>query len=95
MRLQCFLRDKWKCRGCGWQPDIVVTYRRFELGIMPPVIEILDELRRRFNDRRRHLHADHVVPIRVMPALALDLANLETLCSSCHSAKTLREQRIK
>lgn len=34
---------------------------------------------------------DHIIPIRQRPDLRLVAANLQALCSSCHSAKTWRE----
>ena len=37
------------------------------------------------------LHADHVKPL-VQGGEAWDLANLQTLCTTCHAAKTGRER---
>lgn len=37
------------------------------------------------------LECDHVVSIRRAPERAYDLENLQTLCISCHSAKTNAE----
>ncbi|MCA9312292.1 MAG: HNH endonuclease [Phycisphaerales bacterium] len=37
---------------------------------------------------------DHVVPIRAGGA-RLDQANLQALCKSCHSRKTVRDQRAR
>jgi 5-methylcytosine-specific restriction endonuclease McrA len=34
------------------------------------------------------LHADHILSRRLYPQLALDPANIQLLCSSCHSRKT-------
>lgn len=34
------------------------------------------------------LEVDHIKPLRSHPELAFDLANLQTLCIRCHSAKT-------
>ena len=34
------------------------------------------------------LEVDHINPVRVAPELAFDLANLQTLCPSCHTRKT-------
>ena len=36
-------------------------------------------------------HVDHVVPRRTEPARALDISNMQTLCASCHSRKTVME----
>ena len=38
-------------------------------------------------------HVDHIVPRVIAPDLALDWGNLQSLCVSCHSRKTNREQR--
>lgn len=35
-------------------------------------------------------HVDHVISREERPDLALSFANLETLCASCHSKKTIR-----
>jgi 5-methylcytosine-specific restriction enzyme A len=37
------------------------------------------------------LQVDHIKPLRSHPELAFDLANLQTLCIACHSAKTQTE----
>jgi 5-methylcytosine-specific restriction enzyme A len=37
------------------------------------------------------LNVDHIKPLRTHPELAFDLANLQTLCVPCHSAKTKTE----
>jgi hypothetical protein len=90
LRIFCFQRDGWRCVDCGWEPNIVVDFRQFELG-EAPTEQVLAELHDRFSRNERHLHADHEIPIRERPDLRLDLANLRTRCNSCHSAKTLRE----
>jgi 5-methylcytosine-specific restriction protein A len=36
--------------------------------------------------------ADHILPVRTHPALALDPSNLVARCGSCHSSRTSREQ---
>lgn len=40
---------------------------------------------------RTRLEVDHIKPVRSNPELGFDLSNLQTLCVSCHSAKTLEE----
>jgi 5-methylcytosine-specific restriction endonuclease McrA len=75
---------------CGWEPNVVADFRRFELG-PPPVARVLAELRERFSQGEKHLHADHQIPIEVRPDLRLVLDNLQTRCNSCHGAKTMRE----
>lgn len=37
------------------------------------------------------LEVDHVKPLRTDPDLAFELSNLQTLCITCHSAKTKAE----
>ena len=41
LRVQCFLRDEWRCRGCGWEPDVVRDCRLAD--IEAPPAEDLDE----------------------------------------------------
>ncbi len=36
-------------------------------------------------------HVDHIVSIEEAPERRLDPTNLQSLCASCHSAKTVRE----
>ncbi|MDJ1008660.1 MAG: HNH endonuclease signature motif containing protein [Paracoccaceae bacterium] len=36
----------------------------------------------------RHLQVDHIEPVRDAPERAFDPSNLQTLCRSCHAAKT-------
>ena len=67
-------------------------FRQFELG-PPPVDQVLAELRERFNQGEKHLHADHQIPIEKRPDLRLSLDNLRTRCNGCHGAKTMRELR--
>lgn len=98
LRVRCFVRDEWRCRRCGWEPDIFRLSREArETGLdtvsVPTPSRVLEELRWRFRQKERHLHADHTVPIRVAPELRHDLDNLQTLCSVCHSAKTLGERQ--
>jgi 5-methylcytosine-specific restriction endonuclease McrA len=70
---------------------VLQLYRRFGLGT-PPAAEVLEELRKRHNDRKKHLHADHIIAIEARPELRRELCNMQTLCDSCHAAKTLQEQ---
>ena len=65
-------------------------FRQFKLG-PPPVEQVLAELRERFSQGERHLHADHQIPIVVRPDLRLDLDNLRTRCNTCHNRKTRLE----
>lgn len=40
---------------------------------------------------RGRLEVDHIEPVRTAPKRAYDPANLQVLCSQCHSSKTRRE----
>lgn len=40
---------------------------------------------------RARLQVDHVLPVRTHRELAFELTNLQTLCGTCHGAKTRRE----
>lgn len=40
---------------------------------------------------RGRLEVDHIKPVRTHPELAFDLANLQSLCPTCHSRKTRLE----
>ncbi len=91
LRIQCFERDGFRCLVCGWEPEVVQAFREANLPL-PPTGEILDFLRREFAAKRRHLHADHEIPIEKRPDLRLDLDNLKTMCSVCHGGKTRRER---
>ena len=43
--------------------------------------------------KREDLHLDHVIPVVVDIAKALDRANLKPVCEACHRLKTNREQQ--
>ena len=94
LRIQCFVRDKWRCGACGWEPLVVETFRLADLGAVA-VDAVLDELRRAKLAGERHLHMDHVLPITTHPGLRLDLSNVQTLCDSCHRRKTLKENGLR
>ena len=89
LRIQCFERDEWRCVACSWEPKIVQEFKF--CGLDAPTDKILDQLRVAFGRNERHLHADHIQRIEVRPDLASDLSNMQTLCNSCHSVKTLAE----
>lgn len=44
---------------------------------------------------RGRLEVDHIKPVRTHPELAFDLANLQTLCGSCHARKTIVETGLR
>ena len=50
-------------------------------GLEILVDSALEELRAAFAAGERHLHMDHVVPIKDRQDLRLDLGNVQTLCS--------------
>lgn len=89
-RIECFERDQWRCRKCGWEPRIVEEFRNQGLGL-PPTETILAELRLAFARGERHLHADHRMTIEAHPELSESLGNYQTLCDRCHRIKTLDE----
>src|SRR5690625_2203900 len=41
--------------------------------------------------RKGRLEVDHIEPVRLAPEKSFDPANLQTLCSRCHSKKTREE----
>lgn len=90
LRVQCFLRDAWRCVECGWRPPIVEQFSEFGLGV-PPTEAVLAELTELHRRGERHLDADHEIPISDRPELRLSLDNYRTRCDRCHKAKTLRE----
>ena len=95
LRIQCFQRDEWRCRGCGWEPDVVRDCRLAGIEA-PPAEVVLEELRRANVAGERHIHADHTVPIegRNDPQ-RLDLDNVQTLCDTCHRRKTMKEKGLR
>ena len=92
LRVLCFQRDEWRCRECGWEPDVVRDCRLADVEVAPADV-VLDELRRAKLAGERHLHADHVLPIATRPGLRLGLGNVQTLCSLCHARKTMAERQ--
>jgi 5-methylcytosine-specific restriction endonuclease McrA len=91
--LLCFQRDDWRCRGCGWEPDVVRDCRLADVDA-PPAHVVLEELRRAKLAGERHLHMDHILPIATHPDLRLELDNAQTLCDWCHRRKTLKENGL-
>lgn len=45
--------------------------------------------------RAGRLEADHIEPLKTWPGCPYDTANIQTLCRSCHIAKTAAENRPK
>ena len=77
------MANGFKYQGARWQ-----RLRRLHLSIEP-----LCRACKRLGYSVTAQHVDHVVPIAQAPALAYDLANLQSLCVSCHSVKTQTEDR--
>ena len=46
-----------------------------------------------FNMTKAGYHVDHVIPHRGNRKMFFDASNLQSLCQSCHSFKTVEEQR--
>jgi 5-methylcytosine-specific restriction protein A len=90
LRVLCFIRDQWKCVDCGWEPELVVVFRDAQMSA-PTTPQILEDLRLAYAQGKRHLHADHEIPIEERPDLQSDLDNYRTRCDHCHNAKTARE----
>jgi len=44
---------------------------------------------------RGRLEVDHIQPVRDAPELSFALSNLQTLCVSCHSKKTIQETGLR
>ena len=91
LRLACLRRDDYRCRMCGWQPRLVEVLRG--AGIEYGHEQIEAELRDLYRSGARHLVADHVIDIADDASKRLDLGNLQTLCSACHSRKSLAKAR--
>ena len=77
--------------GMTWQRHGASIYR-------PPQWAVLRLMARRRDGfacvqcgKKGRLEVDHVKPIRTHPELALELGNLQSLCTICHSRKTRLE----
>lgn len=97
LRIATFVRDGWTCQGlkkdgtpCGWAPDLVLAFREEGMGV-PSTAALLEILTVRFHRKEVHFHADHIIPGKERPDLFYRLDNLQTMCSSCHSRKTMLE----
>lgn len=90
LRVQCFIRDGWRCVECDWEPELVRVCRENDLPTPAPAT-LLAILRERYNAGQRHLHADHIRTIREAPELARDLGNMATMCDKCHRRKSRNE----
>ncbi len=66
------------------------AWRRAVLELHPTCA---DPDRRHPDEERLAVHADHIIPVRLGGTWAIE--NGQGLCHSCHSAKTMREQRAR
>ena len=93
LRVQCFIRDNWTCRDCGWMPRHAKIRRAFpQLGEVN-VQQQLTELTQEYKRGGLHLVADHILDIDSHPDLAADLDNYQALCSACHAVKTAKTRQ--
>lgn len=94
LRVECFERDRWTCRTCGWCPqfvaEVIECVDQFGIEMMPTQM-ILDELKKVYKLKgpdRQWLESDHIFPATERPDLAYTLSNRQTLCNRCHYKKT-------
>jgi 5-methylcytosine-specific restriction endonuclease McrA len=60
---------------------------------MPATEQILKELRARYHNGEKHLHADHIIDVESRRDLRLDLDNMATRCNDCHRIKTTNSRK--
>jgi hypothetical protein len=90
LKVLAHVRDRWRCVDCGWEPELVRTFREAGMGT-PSTERVLEALRVAYAAKERHLHADHHFPIEDKPELANVLDNYRTRCNVCHNRKTASE----
>jgi len=80
LRLECFERDKWHCRKCSEE----VFDAQYHPDPKPPEGWLINP--------NKAAECDHTMPI-FLGGADLDVANLQTLCSSCHKKKSIEEAK--
>jgi len=78
-------RDDQFYSGARWRKLRRMALRRMPLCVDPFGYHSTD------NESVPATDIDHITPRRQSPAMAYDLANLQSLCKSCHSRKTRTE----
>lgn len=74
----------WRLKNCSrWQ-----TLSRLHLAEKP-----VCERCKLSGIFRAATEVDHIRPVRKFPGLAYERSNLQSLCKSCHSTKTMRYER--
>jgi 5-methylcytosine-specific restriction endonuclease McrA len=92
LRLQAFVRDEWRCRQCGWEPNVVRECRLAGVDA-PPADVIQRELAANLARGEPYLIGDHIKPSRGDSAKHHDLDNVQTLCDRCHGHKSSLERQ--
>jgi len=78
IRMKALIRDFGQCQRClrhGVAVRDVNSYKYLD----PALLLKVD------SEKTRRMYVHHKIPLKMAPELALDLDNLETLCSLCHS----------
>lgn len=92
LRIECFERDQWTCKGCGWCPAFIEENRAMveRHGIEPLPLELIRrDLAAMYQIKGgQWLECDHIFSAIDRPDLAGSLSNRQTLCNRCHYKKT-------
>lgn len=91
LRIQCFERDGWTCKRCGWKPKAILDWeelQQFSKFPFPSSESLQQQMTAEYRKGRRILEAHHLQDVETRPDLAADLSNYQTLCDACHAAET-------